>query len=524
PTCPPGSYPRLINTPVELPPSARRYICLPLAEVGGEECRKLAKAALSVYQTEKGSCAELKSCNSTSVRAQLLTKFADTQIFDSLDAVTGFARVLSEQLPVGLNPSKPVSAAEQRNTVSDLLSSVSAFAPLDLWAAESTTTNPSAGGGRRSSEEAQRGLTTAADTVLRAIDSLGLGLQAAAAPAEAVYNSSGIGLSVLRLSSSAGFTAPGPGVSVKVRYSGSLASVAMVTSSVDLPHLIRWLRPAASDQQVVSQIVQASLFSAGGKLQSGGSALFLVRMPPRQMRRVRRSCVFVDSNGRLSDTGCSVVAELSDQSRTACLCSHLTSFAVVASPGSSWQTVESRQLLTYICLSLSIVCLIVTCLAYLPLRLKSPNAESTIVTLHRVHRALCATLIVAQLLFLVGYERVEFGFLPCQILSGLTVYSFLSSLLVVLPGANSALAKLKFWHYCLLSYLAPAIIVAIAAAVRRDQLIQTEADLSADSDTLERPSTCWLSETYGTRWAFLGPMLAVCAINLVLFICHPSQD
>uniref|UniRef100_A0A1I8HXR2 GPS domain-containing protein n=2 Tax=Macrostomum lignano TaxID=282301 RepID=A0A1I8HXR2_9PLAT len=219
----------------------------------------------------------------------------------------------------------PVSAAEQRDTVSDLLSSVSAFASKGLWisgAAESTTTNPSAGGGSRSSVEAQRGLTTAADTVLRAIDSLGLGLQAAAAPAEAVYNSSGIGLSVLRLSSSAGFTAPGPGVSVKVRYSGSLASVAMVTSSVDLPHLIRWLRPAASDQQVVSQIVQASLFSAGGKLQSGGSALFLVphAASQRQMRRVRRSCVFVDSNGRLSDTGCSVVAELSDQSRTACLC------------------------------------------------------------------------------------------------------------------------------------------------------------------------------------------------------------
>uniref|UniRef100_A0A1I8IDH8 GPS domain-containing protein n=1 Tax=Macrostomum lignano TaxID=282301 RepID=A0A1I8IDH8_9PLAT len=215
----------------------------------------------------------------------------------------------------------PVSAgAEQRDTVSDLLSSVSAFASKGLWisgAAESTTTNPSAGGGSRSSEEAQRGLTTAADTVLRAIDSLGLGLQAAAAPAEAVYNSSGIGLSVLRLSSSAGFTAPGPGVSVKVRYSRFAG-----LSCNDLPHLIRWLRPAASDQQVVSQIVQASLFSAGGKLQSGGSALFLVphAASQRQMRRVRRSCVFVDSNGRLSDTGCSVVAELSDQSRTACLC------------------------------------------------------------------------------------------------------------------------------------------------------------------------------------------------------------
>uniref|UniRef100_A0A1I8FC18 Transmembrane protein n=1 Tax=Macrostomum lignano TaxID=282301 RepID=A0A1I8FC18_9PLAT len=384
-----------------MPPSAIDATSACSGRGGGEECRKLAKAAPSVYQTGEGL---LKSCNSTSVASSAINKFADTQILRRLDAVS--LRVLSEEHCCQSAESflSPCRRHEQRDTRQRPVSSVSAFASKGLWisgAAESTTTNPSAwrrkplerGGsawlddrGRHRAESYRQSGTA--------------GLQAAAAPAEAC-------ITLAALAS----------LSCACRARRFHAPLDLACPREDRPHRIsRWC------PQIVPSV---SLFSPEGKLQSGGSDVFwcACRQCRRQMRRVRRSCVFVDCERPACPTpGCSVVANSATQFSTSLPDAvHLT-----ASRGGQSRSFLARP---WCC-----------------------------------RRQLC-------------------------------------------------LAKLKFWHFCC-SATCTAIIVAIAAAVRRDQLIQTEADLVRRLDTLVRPSTCLAIERPTHEMGpFLRTMLAVCAIK-----------
>ncbi|PAA80644.1 hypothetical protein BOX15_Mlig018753g1 [Macrostomum lignano] len=164
--------------------------------------------------------------------------------------------------------------------------------------------------------------------------------------------------------------------------------------------------------------------------------------------------------------------------------------------------------------------------------MQTPMADKSIATLHRVHRSLCLALMLGQALFLAAFQPLDATpIAACKLLSVLTLYALLCafcwllceglmythSLVIVLPRVDSAFAKVKFWHYCLASGVAPLLIVLPTAALRPEQLIQTEADASADSGGLLRPSVCWLSGDHGVSFAFIGPAMAVCLVNLCLF-------
>ncbi|PAA94069.1 hypothetical protein BOX15_Mlig020369g1, partial [Macrostomum lignano] len=521
--------------------------------VSGDACRSLALRAPTAYQRETGDCAPvpdteagvrlaLADTRNSSVKAQVLSRFAQTREFDNATEVSGFASLLESEASTAF---ANASAFEMRQTVGDLLNGVTAFGSKDVWTASAESGSEDADDGRK--------LAEAAGAVIRTLDSLGRGLQFAGP--EVNVSTSAIAMSVRRMrSGSALMQSDSAAVKVNLLNKGNSASsfsaasppVSMVTSVVNLPRLISRLGNAG--QPVASRIVQATLYSAadGARLDSGVELRVLLLLPHLDSSNVgsaERRCVFLQADSSLSERGCRPVAELSDSSRTACSCEHLTSFAAVVLPGTVWLGPDTHRLwrmhspvlraLTYVCLGASIACLLITNITYLAIKLRGPLADKSVVTLHRVHHSLCFALLLAHSLYLVGFNPpAALGHLGCQILSGLTLYALLcvfcwllcegvmyaKSLIVVLPGVDSAFAKVKFWHYCLLSYAAPAVIVAITAGLRHRQLIQLESpDLASDSAT-PAPKACWLSEELGTNYAFLAPMLLVCLANLLVFV------
>uniref|UniRef100_A0A1I8FSZ9 G_PROTEIN_RECEP_F2_4 domain-containing protein n=1 Tax=Macrostomum lignano TaxID=282301 RepID=A0A1I8FSZ9_9PLAT len=299
-------------------------------------------------------------------------------------------------------------------------------------------------------------------------------------------------------------------------------AVSMVTTVLNLPHLTR--RLGTAKQPVVSNVIQATYAASSG--QPAAEVLLLIPHS-RISGQLRHRCLLAPEF--LSPSGCRVAVELSSPTVTACLCRHLSSFAVTVLPGTAWLGVETHRLwrlhseplriLTWICLSVSIVCLLLTSITYIVVRMQTPMADKSIATLHRVHRSLCLALMLGQALFLAAFQPLDATpIAACKLLSVLTLYALLCAFCWLLcEGLMYTHSLVKFWHYCLASGVAPLLIVLPTAALRPEQLIQTEADASADSGGLLRPSVCWLSGDHGVSFAFIGPAMAVCLVNLCLF-------
>ncbi|PAA58899.1 hypothetical protein BOX15_Mlig021966g2 [Macrostomum lignano] len=508
------------------------------------------------YLDANGECqpspANLKELNLTmnsdladSQKATVLLEYAQKNI-DSAKSMKEFTSLLNQQLTSNTDSST--------RTIANLLKTVGTVADMPLWRAVKNLTDSDA-----------KDLAETAASVIDAVDSIGFGLAASATQDFSIDGGDGgVALSFVRLAPDRGWTTAQPDSRTQLKLTANLVDSSgqvteadnrtVVATSLDLPHLIGSLPDPPGNAPetsglIATRIVQASLFGSsdgpGSRRLTEASVLaVLPHLSGRQWVGVHRTCAYLrPGTGLLDSHGCRVVPELSSAVKTACLCNHLSSFAVVVSPSDSWATIESKQLLmehsvplavlTYVCLGLSILCLLLTCVTYAAVRVKTQAADHSIATLHRVHSCLSACLLGAHAFFLAGFEGgTTFGALACKIVSGAAVYLFLAvfcwllcegfmytkSLIVVLPGVDSTFAKVKFRHYCLLSILAPAAILVPVALIRSDQMIQYRPNLEGHSASLEEPSTCWLSDRNGTYWAFLGPVLFVCAVNLAIFV------
>uniref|UniRef100_A0A8C3HX92 Uncharacterized protein n=1 Tax=Chrysemys picta bellii TaxID=8478 RepID=A0A8C3HX92_CHRPI len=218
----------------------------------------------------------------------------------------------------------------------------------------------------------------------------------------------------------------------------------------------------------------------------------------RQVREGRASqalCVYwkvVAESGSWSPDGCTAVH--TNSTHTTCSCDHLSSFAVLMAP-----TTESYPLtiITYVGLTLSLLCLFLAILTFLLCR--SIHNVST-----SLHLQLCLCLFLANLLFLTP--------VACAVIAGLLHYLFLACFSwMLLEGLHLFLTvrNLKVMNYTSASrfkkrfmypfgYGFPALVVAISAAV--------------NPDGYGTSKHCWLSLDRGFRLSFLRP---VCAIILV---------
>ncbi|XP_045069599.1 adhesion G protein-coupled receptor E5-like [Coregonus clupeaformis] len=219
------------------------------------------------------------------------------------------------------------------------------------------------------------------------------------------------------------------------------------------------------------------------------------------------TCVFwseglvQEEGGVWSRRGCTKVT--SNATHTVCSCTHLSSFAVLMALYPVQNTFELR-LLTWLGLSVSVVCLLLCILTFWLCR----SIQGTRTTIH-LH--LCVCLFIADLVFLTGISHTQSKG-GCGVVAGLLHLFFLGSFSwMLLEGVllyrmvvlvfNATIRPLYLYA---VGYGLPLAIVIISAITYPDGYGTTQH--------------CWLSLERGLIWSFFGPVCTIIILNAFFFL------
>ncbi|XP_071209527.1 adhesion G protein-coupled receptor E5-like [Salvelinus alpinus] len=216
------------------------------------------------------------------------------------------------------------------------------------------------------------------------------------------------------------------------------------------------------------------------------------------------TCVFWrvhEEGGVWSRRGCTKVT--SNATHTVCSCIHLSSFAVLMALYPVQDTFELR-LLTWLGLSVSVVCLLLCILTFWLCR----SIQGTRTTIH-LH--LCVCLFIADIVFLTGISHTQSKG-GCRVVAGLLHLFFLGSFSwMLLEGVqlyrmvvlvfNTTIRPLYLYA---VGYGLPLAIVIISAITYPDGYGTTQH--------------CWLSLERGFIWSFFGPVCTIIILNAFIFI------
>ena len=205
----------------------------------------------------------------------------------------------------------------------------------------------------------------------------------------------------------------------------------------------------------------------------------------------------------------------SNNTHTVCNCTHLTSFAILMSPDPYYSSGTGMSLFSYFSLTVSILFLI------LSLTLHFMQLAITSAVLF-VHRNLIFTILLSQIVFVLGIERNEVETV-CLVIAAFLHYILLVSFVWMLIEAINALILIQrpfinqFWLkivYACVAYLSPLVIVAVTLGVS----ICDYGHYPLANGGMAQVSTtnCWLPRRNGRYWAFIGPALVIIAINCLL--------
>lgn len=221
-------------------------------------------------------------------------------------------------------------------------------------------------------------------------------------------------------------------------------------------------------------------------------------------KNVNHICVFWDHDldgGAWSTRNCSTVRSTADE--TICSCSHLSSFAVLMALYDIGDVYELR-LISWVGLSLSLVCLLICIITFYAVR----SIQSTRNT---IHMHLCISLFIAYFVFLVGITRTE-NKVGCSVVAGVLHYFFLASFCwMCLEGVQLFRmvvlvfnTTLRHVYMFAAGYGVPALIVAISASV--------------NASGYGTPNYCWLNIDDGFIWSFYGPVCIIIVVNVFFFL------
>uniref|UniRef100_A0A671EPQ3 Adhesion G protein-coupled receptor E2 n=1 Tax=Rhinolophus ferrumequinum TaxID=59479 RepID=A0A671EPQ3_RHIFE len=230
------------------------------------------------------------------------------------------------------------------------------------------------------------------------------------------------------------------------------------------------LRPGVSPV-LLSDVVSAFLSNNNTQnLSSPVTFIFQHSVTPGPREEV--FCVFWEhgqnGSGYWSTKGCWIVGTRDDS--TTCQCTHLSSFAVLMALYDLQEEDPALAVITYLGLSLSLLCLLLAALTFLLCK----AIQNTSTSLH-LQLSLC--LFLAHLLFLTAIDRTEPKVL-CATIAGALHYLYLASFTwMLLDGLHLFLTarNLTVVNYSSVSrfmkkfmfpvgYGVPAVIVAISAA------------------------------------------------------------
>ncbi|XP_006896470.1 PREDICTED: EGF-like module-containing mucin-like hormone receptor-like 3-like [Elephantulus edwardii] len=220
----------------------------------------------------------------------------------------------------------------------------------------------------------------------------------------------------------------------------------------------------------------------------------------------RRLCVYWDATG-WSNAGCHATS--SNGTRTVCSCSHLSTFAVLMA-SVVLEEDPVLTMITYVGLSLSLLCLLLAALTFLLCR----PIQNTSTSLH-LQLSIC--LFLAHLLFLTGVNHTEPKVL-CSLIAGALHYLYLASFTwMLLEGLHLFLTvrNLKVVNYTSagrfskmfmypFGYGIPAVIVVVSSGI--------------NPHGYGTPMHCWINLQKGFIWSFIGPVSAIILINLTFYV------
>nr|XP_031293321.1 adhesion G protein-coupled receptor E2 isoform X1 [Camelus dromedarius] len=223
-------------------------------------------------------------------------------------------------------------------------------------------------------------------------------------------------------------------------------------------------------------------------------------------------CVFWEhgqnGNGHWATKGCRTVGTRDNS--TTCQCTHLSAFAVLMVHYEVQEEDPALAVITYVGLSLSLLCLLLVALTFLLCKAIQNTSTS-------LHLQLSICLFLAHLLFLTAIDRTQVKVL-CAIVAGALHYLYLAAFTwMLLEGLHlfltarnltvvnySSVNRFMKWLMFPVGYGVPAVIVAISAATR--------------PNLYGTPTRCWLHSEKGFKWGFLGPVCAIFSVNLALFL------
>ncbi|XP_053103363.1 adhesion G protein-coupled receptor L4 isoform X2 [Hemicordylus capensis] len=195
-----------------------------------------------------------------------------------------------------------------------------------------------------------------------------------------------------------------------------------------------------------------------------------------------------------------------NSTHTSCRCNHLTHFAVLMSSNNSEVDVKDYILtrITQLGIIISLICLSMCIFTFWFFS----EIQSTRTT---IHKNLCCSLFLAELIFLVGINMSN-NKLFCSITAGLLHYFLLAAfawmciegihlyLIVVGVIYNKGFLHKNFYIF---GYVSPAVVVGISAALGYKYYRRTDV--------------CWLSTKNNFIWSFIGPACLIILVNLMAF-------
>ncbi|XP_053463063.1 adhesion G protein-coupled receptor L3 isoform X5 [Nycticebus coucang] len=208
--------------------------------------------------------------------------------------------------------------------------------------------------------------------------------------------------------------------------------------------------------------------------------------------------------GYWSTQGCRLLT--TNKTHTTCSCNHLTNFAVLMAHVEVKHSDAVHDLLldviTWVGILLSLVCLLICVFTFCFFRGLQSDRNT-------IHKNLCVSLFVAELLFLIGINQTDQP-IACAVFAALLHFFFLAAFTwMFLEGVQLYIMLVEVFesehsrrkYFYLVGYGMPALIVAVSAAV--------------DYRSYGTDKVCWLRLDTYFIWSFIGPATLIIMLNVI---------
>ncbi|XP_053559162.1 adhesion G protein-coupled receptor L3 [Bombina bombina] len=261
---------------------------------------------------------------------------------------------------------------------------------------------------------------------------------------------------------------------------------------------------------VNSPVITAAVYKEStSKVYLADPVVFTVKHIKQSEDNFNPNCSFwsyskTNMSGHWSTQGCRLLS--TNKTHTTCSCNHLTNFAVLMAHVEVKHNDIVHDLLldviTWVGILLSLVCLLICIFTFCFFRGLQSDRNT-------IHKNLCISLFVAELLFLIGINRTDQP-IACAVFAALLHFFFLAAFTwMFLEGVQLYIMLVEVFesehsrkkYFYLVGYGMPALIVSVSAAV--------------DYRSYGTDKVCWLRLDTYFIWSFIGPATLIIMLNVI---------